>query len=64
MAIKYKNKLEIAGKEVVILPRLPPKLRTLEVGVTEEGGGGVPHWWPSGVSRAARRVQRLESRQR
>jgi hypothetical protein len=44
MAIKYKNKLEIAEKELVILPRLPPKLRTPEVGVTEE----VPLWWPEG----------------
>ncbi len=33
MAIKYKNKLEIAEKKLVILPRLPPKLRTPEVGV-------------------------------
>jgi len=49
MAIKYKNKLEIAGKELVILPQLLPKLRTPEVGVTEE----VPLWWPSGASRAA-----------
>jgi hypothetical protein len=49
MAIKYKNKLEIAGKELVILPQLLPKLRKPEVGVTEE----VPLWWPSGASRAA-----------
>jgi hypothetical protein len=47
MAIKYKNKLEIAGKELVIAPQLSHKQRTLQVGGAEE----VPHWWPSGASR-------------